>query len=149
MNENNQRNRGPKQKSNSSSGNRGNNSGNKNGKQQNKQGNQQGNKQGNKKKGRTRGKKNQSSQPNIDPKRPIWENPEAEAEVLAIVGSVRPAHNPTALVRSLGSPPLGTFADNAQHYYDAVYEKAQRLAIATATANNLLVEDQTTDNDTH
>jgi len=91
--------------------------------------------------GKNRGKKKQSNKPAIDPNRPVWENPAGEAEVLEIVGSVRPAQNPTALVRSLGEPPLGKYATNAEHYYEAVYEKAQRFAIAMATANGLLVVD--------
>jgi hypothetical protein len=84
----------------------------------------------------------------IDPKRPLWENPAGEAELQAIVGSVRPAQNPTALVRSLGDPPLGKFSGNAQHYYEAVYEKAQRFAVAMATANGLRVIDVNVDEDT-
>ncbi|MCB0954428.1 MAG: hypothetical protein KDB13_17225, partial [Microthrixaceae bacterium] len=53
--------------------------------------------------------------------------------------------HPTAIVRSLGEPPLGRYAGNAQHYYDAVYEKAQRFAVAIATANDLLVTDEMSD----
>jgi hypothetical protein len=45
-------------------------------------------------------------------------------------------------VRSLGDPPLGKFASNAQHYYDAVYEKAQQFAVAVAAANGLLVMEE-------
>lgn len=77
----------------------------------------------------------------IDPNRPLWENPDGEAEIREIVGSVRPARHPTAVVRSLGDPPLGKFASSAQHYYDAVYEKAQQYAVAIATANGLLMAD--------
>ncbi len=87
------------------------------------------------------GKRKPSRQPTIDPHRPFWANDAAEAEVRAIVGVVSPAKDPTALVRSLGSPPLGRFADDAQHYYAVVYEKAQRFAIAMATANGVLVVD--------
>jgi hypothetical protein len=81
----------------------------------------------------------------IDPGRPLWENRPGEAEMQAIVGSVRPAQHPTALVRSLGDPPLGRFGSNAQHYYQAVYEKAQRFAVAMATANGLRVIDDAED----
>jgi hypothetical protein len=52
---------------------------------------------------------------------------------------VRPADDATAVVRSLGSPPLGRFADDAQHFYAAVYEKAQHFAVAMATANGVQV----------
>lgn len=99
---------------------------------------------GGQKRGKKQGKK-KSNNSAIDPKRPMWENPAGEAELQAIVGSVRPAQNPTALVRSLGEPPLGKYASNAQHYYEAVYEKAQHFAVAIATANGLLVVDDTED----
>ncbi len=51
------------------------------------------------------------------------------------------------MVRSLGDPPLGKYATNAQHYYDAVYEKAQQFAVAIATANGLLVVDDAESDD--
>lgn len=96
------------------------------------------------KRGKKKGKKKQN-QSAIDPKRPVWENPDGEAVVREIVGSVRPANHPTAVVRSLGDPPLGKYATSAQHYYDAVYEKAQQFAVAIATANGLLVVDDSED----
>lgn len=86
---------------------------------------------------------NKANQSAIDPKRPVWENRTGEAELRAIVGSVRPAQNPIAVVRSLGEPPLGKYASNAHHYYEAVYEKAQQYAVAIAAANGLLVVDET------
>lgn len=92
--------------------------------------------------GRKRGRK-KATKSAIDPKRPMWENPAGEAELSALVGSVRPARNPTALVRSLGDPPLGKYATTAHHYYEAVYDKAQHFAVAIATANGLLVVDDT------
>lgn len=100
--------------------------------------------------GKKRGSKQRnkkSSNSAIDPNRPMWENQAGETELAAIVGSVRPAQNPTAIVRSLGEPPLGKFASNAQHYYEAVYDKAQHFAVAIATANGLLVVDDTEDDD--
>ena len=96
---------------------------------------------GNSRGGRKRGNKKKTPRSAIDPKRPMWENKAGEAELAAIVGSVRPARNPSALVRSLGDPPLGKYASTAHHYYDAVYGKAQHFAIAIATANGLLVMD--------
>jgi hypothetical protein len=102
---------------------------------------------GGQKRGKKQGKK-KSDTPAIDPRRPLWENPAGEAELQALVGSVRPARNPTALVRSLGEPPLGKFSGNAQHYYEAVYEKAQRFAVAMATANGLRVIDDAEDDGT-
>jgi hypothetical protein len=95
------------------------------------------------KRSKKRGKKKQPRKTAIDPNRPLWENPAGEAAVRSIVGTVRLPQSPTALVRSLGPPPLGRFSDNAEHYYDAVYDKAQRFALAMAMANGLLVEDGT------
>ena len=94
--------------------------------------------------GKKRGRK-KSSESAIDPNRPLWENPDGEADVRGIVGSVRPAHHPTAVVRSLGDPPLGKYASNAPHYYDAVYQKAQHFAVAIAKANSLRVLDESGD----
>lgn len=121
----NQQNRRPKKKGNSS---------------QRGKGGGQGGQGGQKRKKKGKKKSNQSA---IDPKRPVWENPDGEAAIRDIVGSVRPAHHPTAVVRSLGDPPLGKYATSAQHYYDAVYEKAQQFAVAIATANGLLVVEDT------
>lgn len=96
---------------------------------------------GNRNRSKGGGRKKQARPPAADRNRPFWANDTAEAEVRAITGVVRPVQDPTALVRSLGSPPLGRFADSAQHYYAAVYEKAQRFAIAMATANGVLLLD--------
>ncbi len=101
---------------------------------------------GNKRGGKPRNRK-QSKGRGKDANRPLWENDVAEAKVRAITEFVHPAHDPTALVRSLGPPPLGKFADGAEHYYAAVYEKAQRFAVAMAQANGvLLVVDDDGDN---
>jgi hypothetical protein len=93
------------------------------------------------------GRPKKAQPPRIDPDRPFWANDEGEAEVRAITGSVRSTRDPTALVRSLGSPPIGRFADSAEHYYAPVYEKAQRFAIAMATANGVLLVDGGDDDD--
>ena len=76
-------------------------------------GGKSGGKGGGKKRGKKRGKKKQNNSA-IDSKRPLWENPAGEAEVREVVGLVRPAHHPTAVVRSLGDPPLGKYASSAQ-----------------------------------
>ncbi len=100
----------------------------------------------NKRGGKPRNRK-QSKQAAKDANRPLWETGAAEEKVRAITEFVHPAHDPTALVRSLGPPPLGRFAEGAQHYYAAVYEKAQRFAVAMAQANGvLLVVDDDGDN---
>jgi hypothetical protein len=62
---------------------------------------------------------------------------------------IRPSEDPTAMIRSLGPPPLPSRETVAEHYFVAVYEKATALATALAAASDLLdtgheddVEDQ-------
>ena len=50
---------------------------------------------------------------------------------------IRPATHPTALVRSLGPPPLPGGGVLPQHYFDAVYERAAALAVALAASAGL------------
>jgi hypothetical protein len=49
---------------------------------------------------------------------------------------IRPTDNPTALIHSLGPPPLPN-STAARHYFDAIYERAAALAIALATSAGL------------
>ena len=51
---------------------------------------------------------------------------------------VKIAEEPAAVVRSLGSPPLSGHETVAEHYFDAVYERAVGLASALAAAADLL-----------
>ncbi|MET1001731.1 MAG: hypothetical protein ABWZ15_07970 [Acidimicrobiia bacterium] len=52
---------------------------------------------------------------------------------------IRPVSEPTALIRSLGSPPLpGNAANAAEHYFAVVYERAAGLAVALAAAADML-----------
>ena len=51
---------------------------------------------------------------------------------------IRPPEDPTALVRSLGPPPLPGWERVAEHYFAAVYEKSTNLAVALAAASGLL-----------
>jgi hypothetical protein len=54
---------------------------------------------------------------------------------------IRPAVDPTALIRSLGAPPLPGGETAAEHYFAVVYERAAALAIALAAASELLAPD--------
>jgi hypothetical protein len=54
------------------------------------------------------------------------------------VEKVRMPADPTALLRSLGDPPLGSNPAAAQHHLAVVYDEAVRAAIALAAANGLL-----------
>jgi hypothetical protein len=51
---------------------------------------------------------------------------------------IRPSDDPTAMIRSLGPPPLPGRETVAEHYFAAVYDKAASLAIALAAASGLL-----------
>jgi hypothetical protein len=51
------------------------------------------------------------------------------------------ADDPTTVVKSLGPPPLVGRDGIAEHYFDAVYEKAAGVAAALAAAGGVLAPD--------
>ena len=51
---------------------------------------------------------------------------------------IQPSDDPTAMIRSLGPPPLPGRETVSEHYFAAVYDKAASLAIALAAASGLL-----------
>jgi hypothetical protein len=53
---------------------------------------------------------------------------------------IRPAVDPTALVRSLGPPPLPGQTAYAEHYLAAVVERAAAMAGAVAAAAGVIAE---------
>ena len=53
---------------------------------------------------------------------------------------IRPAGDPTALLRSLGPPPLTGQGATAEHYLAAVVARAAGLAAALAAAGELLAD---------
>jgi hypothetical protein len=53
---------------------------------------------------------------------------------------IRPASDPTALIRSLGNPPLRGQSNVAEHYLIAVVERAADVATALAASAGLLAE---------
>lgn len=65
----------------------------------------------------------------------FWGDP---ATLPSAEGSVRIASDPSAVVRSLGRPPLQGHETIAEHYFDAVYDRAVTLASALAAAGNLI-----------
>ena len=67
------------------------------------------------------------------PTRDFWGTEPAAAEEPT---PIRPADDPTALIHSLGPPPLPN-ATAARHYFDAVYERAAMLAMALAASADL------------
>jgi hypothetical protein len=54
---------------------------------------------------------------------------------------IRPTGDPSAVVRSLGPPPLPLDQALVERHLTAVYEEAVRAATALAAANGLLVDD--------
>jgi hypothetical protein len=67
------------------------------------------------------------------PTRDFW-GPEPPVDVTP--APIRPTDHPTALIHSLGTPPLPN-SGVAKHYFDAVYERAAALAVALATSAGL------------
>jgi hypothetical protein len=51
---------------------------------------------------------------------------------------IRITDDPSAVVRSLGPPPLAGQARVAEHYFEAVYDRAVNLATALAAAGDLI-----------
>src|SRR5262249_31408125 len=58
---------------------------------------------------------------------------------------IRLPDDPAAMIKSLGPPPVPGHETAAEHYFDAVYDKAAQLAVALAAASGLL--DLGTDDD--
>jgi hypothetical protein len=52
--------------------------------------------------------------------------------------TIVPADDPTAVVASLGAPPLGVHSGSATHYLQAMYQKAAGVAVALAASADLL-----------
>ena len=91
---------------------------------------------------RSGGKKNE---PPAEKATNFWAPNVPDDELSGLAGSVRPSDSPTALVRSLGQPPLPGQNRAAGHYFDAVYLKAAHFATALATANDLIDADEADD----
>lgn len=66
---------------------------------------------------------------------------------LADPAPIVPAPDPTALLRSLGDPPLQGQAQVAEHYLAAVVERAAGLATALALSAGLLADPDADDAD--
>ena len=89
-----------------------------------------------------RRKGNQQKQPAAPAARDFWGTvPEKEAPVAV----VRPLQDPTALIKSLGAPPLPGRETIAQYHFELVYQRASALATALAAASNLLAPDDEDD----
>lgn len=86
----------------------------------------------------------QNRKENRQPARQFWGR---RPEPLTPVSELAATADPTAMVRSLGPPPLGSHGAIAGHYFEAVYEKAAALAGALATASGLLDDHDDHDHD--
>jgi len=53
---------------------------------------------------------------------------------------IRPVADPTALINSLGPPPLHGHSSSAEYYLRAVIERAAAVATALAASANVLAE---------
>ena len=71
-----------------------------------------------------------------NPQRNLWNR----TPVLDAPEPIRPAADPTALIDSLGSPPLRGHSSVAEHHFAAVIERAAALATALAASAGLLAE---------
>jgi hypothetical protein len=72
--------------------------------------------------------------------RDFWGRDDRDEEPPALI---RPSDDPTAMIRSLGPPPLPSRETVAEHYFVAVYDKAASLAVALAAASGLLDTSET------
>ena len=65
----------------------------------------------------------------------FWGRENTEDDAAPII---TPSDDPTAMIRSLGPPPLPGGETVAEHHFAATYQKAAALAIALAAASGLL-----------
>ncbi len=68
------------------------------------------------------------------PQRDFWGT---ERDASDDVEPIRSTEDPTAMIRSLGPPPLPGAETIAEHYFAAVYDRAAALAVALAAASGL------------
>ena len=65
----------------------------------------------------------------------FWGSDEVDAEEVDLI---RPVSDASAMIRSLGTPPLHGRESNADALFTVIYGKAAALATALAAANDLL-----------
>ena len=65
----------------------------------------------------------------------------ADIELSAETPRISVTPDPTSTVRSLGKPPLAGREAAAEHYFEAVYQRAVAMAGALAAAGGLLASD--------
>jgi len=85
--------------------------------------------------GQRRGRRPQGQKRN--PRRDLW----SPVPVLDDPEPIKPAADPTALIDSLGPPPLRGHSSIAEYHLAAVIERAAAVATALAASAGLLAED--------
>ena len=65
----------------------------------------------------------------------FWGDP---SQLPAPAPHIRITEDPSAVVRSLGPPPLAGLETIAEHYFSVVYDRAVTLAVALAVAGELV-----------
>jgi hypothetical protein len=103
--------------------------------------NGQNNKAGDAKSDGSRRRRKGSRKKKVDPS-VFWGDPGKLAEHDA--GKALITSNPSAVIQSLGRPPLSGHQNAADHYFVAVYDRAVNLAAALAAAGNLIEPDDLT-----
>ena len=69
------------------------------------------------------------------PRRDFWDGVDPRDEPTPLV---RPPEDPSAMIRSLGPPPLPGRETIAENYFALAFDKASRRAVALAAANGLI-----------
>jgi hypothetical protein len=72
------------------------------------------------------------------PRRDFWEGSEGGDGGDEPVSQVRQPDDPSAMIRSLGPPPLPGRETVAEHYFALAFDKASRRAVALAAASGLM-----------
>ena len=76
------------------------------------------------------------------PTRDFWRDDEVDDDLDVVI---RPNEDPTALISSLGPPPLPNHETAAEYYFAAVYDRATKQAVALAAASGVLAPDDEDD----
>ncbi len=84
---------------------------------------------------KSRRRRKSSRKKKVDPQ-VFWGNPDKLAEYTP--GRATVTTEPSAVIHSLGRPPLSGQQHAAEHYFSAVYDRAVNLAGALAAAGNLI-----------
>lgn len=71
----------------------------------------------------------------------VGDAPVMAPDILTEKRRISVTSDPTSTVRSLGKPPLAGREAAAEHYFDAVYQRAVAMAGALAAAGDLLASD--------